>query len=186
MLGAALVLFGFVLAMCWDVYKGRREAARRDNALLYAAVAEVEAVKGTVLNDLNIVNSELKLLPSGHRLLNPLDPVEGGFWDAVKYNPPRALVRDERTLARVRDVARRTDQVNEMIRSREAFRVANPALSTMNDVLTDYDKLIARWLSELAEALNVLQPALEEARQMSPARHLLKQVKMIALQRPDV
>jgi hypothetical protein len=50
------------------------------------------------------------LLARDQRLLNPLDPIEGGFWDVIKLDPPAALFEEADTLARIRDVSRRTDQ----------------------------------------------------------------------------
>jgi hypothetical protein len=117
-------LLGFVLAMAWDLYKERRERGRRDDAVLFAPKAEIDSIAATVKNNQALVRRELGILPGQH-LINPLDPIEGGFWDVVKLNPPQVFLADEATLSQVRDVARRTDQVNEMLRSRETFRVGN-------------------------------------------------------------
>jgi hypothetical protein len=173
--GAALVLLGFALAVLWDQYKERRATRRRDASLLLAAKAEVESIAATAQNDLNLVRSELAQLTTigggGSGLLNPLDPLEGGFWDIVKLNPPRVLLRDEQTIAQIRDVARRTDQVNEMIRTREAYKTSNAALasslglaqSAFSGWVQGYDQLIERWLTELLDALQSLEAALEKA-----------------------
>ena len=60
---------------------------------------------------------------------------------------------------RIRDVARRTDQANEMIRSRESFKIVNAALTGLEARLLGYDNLIKTWLEEL-------QPALTELKRM--------------------
>lgn len=173
--GAALVILGFALAVLWDQYKHWRATRHRDTSLLVAARAEVKSITATAQNDLKLVQSELAQLTTtgggGTGLLNPLDPVEGGFWDVVKLNPPRVLLRDEQTVAQIRDVARRTDQVNEMIRTREAYKTSNAASAASSGLaqtvfrgwVQGYDRLIERWLTELLEALETLEAALEKA-----------------------
>jgi hypothetical protein len=139
-------------------------------------LAEVRSIKATAQNDLNLVQSELaqfSTIGAGSAgLANPVDPVEGGFWDIVKLNPPRALLRDPETLGQIRDVARRTDQVNEMIRSRDAFKTSNARSSLLPRSLEAsqftawvqaYDQLIELWLTELLEALETLEASLEKA-----------------------
>jgi hypothetical protein len=165
LIGAGLTLFGFLLAMAWDLVKVQRERNQRDESILRAARDEVDAVQATVTNNRNLIQTELGYLgeqPPTH-LVNPLDPLEGGFWDVVKLNPPRALVREPDTLARVRDVARRTDQINEMIRSREAFRVSNLAISNFDSRLRSYDELLQQFQAELLEALDSLRSGLDAA-----------------------
>ncbi len=165
LLGGGLTLFGFVLAMGWDLLKTERGNRQREKSLFQAATAEVAAVSATVTNNQKLVRSELDLLsqqPPRH-LVSPLDPVPGGFWDVVKFNPPRTFVRDPETLTNVRDVARRTDQINEMIRSRETFRVGNLAISDFHGILRSYDKLLERLQDELLGALATLQDALVSA-----------------------
>lgn len=154
--GGAVAGFGFALAMAWDLLKSRREEGRREKALLVAAREEIAAICGTVQNNQNLVVSELSLLDQGKHLINPLDPVEGGFWDIVKLNPPPALVRKLGTLAKIREVSRLTAQVNEMIRSREAFRISNLALQGFDERLRKYDELLQRFQGELVVALDEL------------------------------
>lgn len=154
--GGAVAAFGFALAMAWDSLKSRREQGRREKALLVAARGEIAAIRSTIQNNQNLVMSELSLLDQGKHLINPLDPVEGGFWDIVKLNPPPALVRKLGTLATIRQVSRLTAQVNEMIRSREAFRISNLALHGFDERLRKYDELLQRFQGELIVALDEL------------------------------
>jgi hypothetical protein len=119
--GGGIAVFAFFLALLWDVVQAGRERKRRDKALLVSVRAEIESLIATVANNLNLVKTELQMLKTGTRLLNPLDPVAGGFWDVVRVNLPDALVSDSQVLDKLRDVSRRTEQVSEMIRSREAF-----------------------------------------------------------------
>jgi hypothetical protein len=164
--GGLLAIFAFLLAIAWDEYKAYRDAGRRDDALFATAEDEIDAIAATARNDLALVMEDLGLLALDPPLSleNPLDPIESGFWDVMKLNPPRALLRDRATLGKVRDVARRTDQVNEMIRSRETFRSTVVAFSGMSQRLSGYDRLIKRWLEELLPALDELKKTLRAAR----------------------
>ena len=64
----------------------------------------------------------------------------------------------------LRDVSRRIDQTNELVRSREAFRVTNQALASFSKQMESYDQLLETWLDELLDALRELQPLLDEAK----------------------
>ncbi len=172
LLVGGFTLFGFLLAIGWDLLKTERGNRQREKSLFQAATAEVAAVSATVTNNQNLVRQELDLLSqqSPRHLVTPLDPVPGGFWDVVKLNPPRTFVRDPETLTKVRDVARRTDQINEIIRSRETFRVGNLVaisnlsnLSNAGEVLRIYDEHLERFQDELLGALATLQDALVSA-----------------------
>ena len=87
----------------------------------------------------------------------------------------------------MRDVARRTDQVNEMIRAREAFKSshAKPADFQTGDRLVAYDTLIDMFSAQLIEKLDELKPAIEAAQQRRPMLvRMARTARMIALQRP--
>jgi hypothetical protein len=163
--GGAIAVFAFLLAIVWDVLKSERERGRRDRAVIAASDAEISTLSVMVLNNRNLVLMELNLLRKGKAagLTNPLDPIPSGFWDLVKLDPPQALLRDEETLAKIRDISRRTDQVTEMIRSREAFRTTNRSLPSYDKELRQYDELLETFLGELLNALNALHPLIKGA-----------------------
>jgi hypothetical protein len=104
---------------------------------------------------------------TNRRVLNPLDPLETGFWELVKIDPPQALLLDAEALANVREVARLVGQVNQMVNSREVFRVSSPLLTmraadgtpSWAEPLRGYDRLLDRFLGELLDALHRVQPA---------------------------
>lgn len=102
-------------------------------------------------------------MEEGKRFVNPLDPVSGTFWNTVRLDPPDALLHESEALTKMQDVARRTDQVGEIIRSREAFRIANQALDTFAEQMTRYDQLLSTFQGELLGALQDLHPVLERA-----------------------
>ncbi len=160
--GGLVALFAFALATARDWLKDRRTRQRREQAVLRALQGEIASLRPGAENDLALVQHELQqLLPGKRALLNPLNPLGTSFLDLVRIDPPAALIAHEDALPQLRDVARRAQQVDEMIRAREAFRAANQALSGLYDTLEKYDALIERWLSELLEALGRLERLLD-------------------------
>jgi hypothetical protein len=77
----------------------------------------------------------------------------------VKLDPPNSLL-EGKALTLIRDISRRTGQVNEMMRSREMFRASNQAISGYAQQLEGYDLLIQKWLDELFPVLDELEPLL--------------------------
>lgn len=179
--GAIAVLIGFLLATSRDELKAYREQGRRDRAVLRAIREEIDANRGLLTNNQALVKQELKdLAATGARTVNPLDPVQSGFWDLVKRDLPRSIAEAEDSLPAVREAARLTGQVNQMIESRERFKATlagihgftsghGPGMPGL-DELAAYDRLLETFQRELLEAIDRLDPVLEEAgRQRSVA-----------------
>jgi hypothetical protein len=162
-LGISLVVLGFVLAELGAWWRDSRTNAARERTLLKAAVDEVASVTATATNDRNILQRELQLVAKQQHVVNPLDPIPTGFWEAIRWSPPRRLLDESDALRKARSVARLTQMVNEMISSREAFRVNNLAMSDFYATLKTYDELLDQFLGELIAALNELGPLLVRA-----------------------
>jgi len=120
-------------------------------------------VTATATNDRNILQRELQLVAKQQHVVNPLDPIPTGFWEAIRWSPPRRLLDESDALTKARSVARLTQMVNEMISSREAFRVNNLAMSDFYATLKTYDELLDQFLGELIAALSELGPRLVRA-----------------------
>jgi len=167
--GGIIAIGSFSLAVARDAYRRHQDRRAKDRAVLAAIGEEVSANLRTAENNRNLVRTELQLIEQNMRHLNPLDPLEAGFWELVKLDPPRGLVLDTVALAHVREVARLVSQVNEMTRSRETFRVSSPLLTVKErageplrwvELLRGYDLLLDRFLGELLEALHRVEPAI--------------------------
>jgi hypothetical protein len=155
---AGLVLLGFVLALLWDLLKSERERRQRDASTMIALREEVVASIATVEANGRLLDVELGLMETGAgRLLTPLDPIPRGVWELVRVSVPRDITRHRETLPLIRLAARLVDQINERIRSREAFRVSNHALSSLNTSLAQYDRNLERLNQDLLHALNQLR-----------------------------
>jgi hypothetical protein len=116
--GGAVALVAFAVAWARDEYVRHRQRRQKDRAVLAAIAEEVAANLRIAENNRNLIRHDLGLLDQGRSLVNPLDPLELGFWELVKLDPPRGLLLDASALAAVRKVARLTGQVNQMLHSR--------------------------------------------------------------------
>jgi hypothetical protein len=162
--GGVVAIFAFGLAMTWDMVRFRRERRSRDLAIFTFTIAEIDALIGIAANNHKLVEHELLLLSKQNQsLLNPLDLIDSAFWNIIVTHTPHGLLTDPTALSKVRRVARLTDQVGQMIRSREGFRAANQALSSFNEQMTGYDKLLQKFLPELVKSLKELRGTLESA-----------------------
>jgi hypothetical protein len=152
--GGVVAIIAFLLAVAWDTLKYRRDVGRHDHAVLAAIRMELAANPPVVEENQRQVAEELERLPQGEWLLNPLEPLEAGFWNLAKLNPPRSVSATADSLGTLQRVARLTFKVNEVIRSREAFRVGNQELPTFKTRLGGYDQLLHKLQAELVEAIS--------------------------------
>ena len=92
-------------------------------------------------------------MAKGESLLNPLEPLEAGFWNLAKLSTPKSISASTDALGNLQRVARLTFKVNDVIHSREAFRVANQESPTFKTKLWGYDKLLHGLQAELVDAI---------------------------------
>jgi len=111
----------------------RRDAGRHDRAVLAAIRMELAANLPVVEKNQKDIAEELERLTKDEWLLNPLEPLEAGFWNLAKLNPPKSISANAGLLGNFQRVARLTFKVNEVIRSREAFRVGNQGIADLQD-----------------------------------------------------
>jgi hypothetical protein len=83
----------FLLAVAWYTLKDRRDIGRHDQAVIVAMRMELAANLPVVEKNQSDVTEELERLPRGESLLNPLEPLEAGFWNLAKLNVRRAMAR---------------------------------------------------------------------------------------------
>jgi hypothetical protein len=159
--GAAVV--GFALSQVAVALRDRAQRRKRDRTVLTSLDEEVRANRQSAENTENLVQTEINNLQTGGpALLNPFDPLETGAWELLVSNLPDSVATNEDLLGKLREYKRLTYQVNEMIRSRERWRHSfHKAISD----LQGYDGLIQTFLGELLNAINALEPQLNELRQ---------------------
>lgn len=110
-----------------------------------------------------MLGRELEILEKGKLVVGPLWLFVSDFWGLVRLNIPRALARDPSLLTEAKIVARRSEAVNEMMKSRENYRVNNQALSGFTDAMAVYDRSIREEITTLQSHLAKLEVGLAAA-----------------------
>ncbi|HEY3960378.1 MAG TPA: hypothetical protein VGL68_07700 [Solirubrobacteraceae bacterium] len=151
--GGTVAIIAFLLAAAWDTLKDKRNVGRRDHAMLTAIQRELAANLLIVNHKQEQITQELEQLSKGTWLLNPLEPLDIGFWNFARLNLPRSIMIDTPAVESLQRVARLTLNVNDIVRSREEFRIANQASPTFRMKLGGYDTLLRKLQAELIQAL---------------------------------
>ena len=154
--GVGATVLGFGLTILWDLWKMRRERLDRDQAVSNAVSEELASNKHAMQNNRTILDQDLKAIPQRMSVIQPLSILKTGFWDVAKINPPARFLESGR-MAKVRDLAVAAEQVNEVIRSREDYRIHNGAMSSFHDTLKIYDEIILEKISALAKAVEAYE-----------------------------
>jgi hypothetical protein len=139
--GVVATIIGFSLAMFWDVHKMRVEGEERDQAILWAISEEMKANDAAIQRNVSILQQELPLLREKRVVVLPLSLLQAGAWDVAKISNPHRLMTVD-TLAKLREVIKLADQVNEAIWSREFYRTSNSVADNYADRLGVYDRLL--------------------------------------------
>ncbi|HEV3095082.1 MAG TPA: hypothetical protein VGY30_11280 [Solirubrobacteraceae bacterium] len=168
--GGIVAIIAFLLAAAWDTLKYRRDVGRHDRAVLASIRMELAANLPVVEKNQKDIAQELNRLAKGEWLLNPLEPLEAGFWNLAKLNPPKSISASADSLGNLQRVARLTFKVNEVIKSREAFRVGNQESPTFKIKLGGYDQLIQRLQAELVEAITIAEAMIAPSVRSQPMR----------------
>jgi hypothetical protein len=131
--------------------------------MFYVAKAEIDFDVRTLTNNQNILEKDQEAVTAKGHTLNPIDPVPSGFWETIRWRPPKALIDDQETLEAVREVSRRSDQVNMMISSRERFRLGkSPGDHLYFETIGGFNSILLKFQGELLDELAKLKPALEQ------------------------
>ena len=160
--GVGAVIVGFVLTMIWDFYKFRREIRSREEALLNVIQTELNENINILNTNKAMLERELNVLSNHQSLVNPLTPLQYGFWDLLKVTLsfPKKIIQFD-SLTKVAGIAQITKDVNETIRSREEYRIHNGAMSNFSSRMKNYDQILLEESERLLKLLNELQTMLK-------------------------
>jgi hypothetical protein len=151
--GGIVAIIAFLMATARDTLKDKRDVGRRDHAMLTAIQRELAASLPIINHNQKQVTEELECLKSeGKWLLNPLELLESGFWNFARLNLPRSIMVSDPSIESLQLVARLTLNVNDVVRSREEFRMGNQESPIFTLKLAGYDTLLRRLQAELIQA----------------------------------
>ena len=153
--GVIATIIGFILTMLWDIYKSIRETKEREGRVLLAIKEDLNSNIVILSDNFDLISKELEYIKSGTSLVNPLVPLKTGFWELVKIYLPKKLVKED-ILIKIRDIVRNSEHINEMIQSRENFRIHNMALTNFGAQLKKYDGIILEQMQNILDLIDQL------------------------------
>jgi hypothetical protein len=138
--GMLSTLLGFSLAAGWDEYKYRRDITQRDDAVIEVLRQEVTENLELVRQNENMLADDVLFLEKSQTLVHPLALLKVGAWDLMRVSIPKRIVVDQSQLLKIEHMEQIADGINNLVRSRENFRISNPSASTLFPVISTYDK----------------------------------------------
>lgn len=161
--GVVATLIGFAVTVSftvwWDNRKFDRDSSQRDEAVLAAVREELLSNIMLIKEHDSFLQHELSVITDKKTVIQPLTPLKIGSWDVLKINIPKKLKSGD-ALVKVREASQRTDRVNEIIRSRENYRIQNEAMSNFHSRIKMYDEILLNQEQVLLKALEELKPLL--------------------------
>lgn len=145
--GVIATVIGFGLTILWDIFKSHRETRYREGRVLAVVREELVGNVRVLNNNLKLISKELQLLPNNKSVVDPLVPLKASFWDLVKINLPKKLMEGD-VLLKIRDMVELTEKINEVIQSRENYRIHNRASTNYGVQLQAYDNILVGNIKE--------------------------------------
>lgn len=164
-----MALFSFGLAMLHDKRKSKAGREQRQRASLRSFAKEIEANLRHCRTLRNSLAMEAKQLEEGDAaFLNPITQIENGAWSIARVELPDGVLSNSDLLRRLEIIDSKEREVNQMILSRESFRIQhvsrNPEFLAAN--LLGFRGIIDYPLQDLSsrieEVLPQLMPYVEE------------------------
>jgi hypothetical protein len=137
-IGVALVLIGFSLAMIYDNIKEINIEKKERKSLVTMLQFELANMHATITNNLKIAESNLELLQSGEQNIKPLELIETAAWESAKLRN-HIFVKNTGDLFKLANLYSAIHLVNEKIRFRENYRVANQSTVNYTEILRKID-----------------------------------------------
>lgn len=152
--GVAATLVGFLFTVLWDVYKYRRDVSERDKQILKVVQHDLEENRHLIIENRSMLDQELKIIDQRKELVRPLLLLKTGFWDLLKANLPRRLVKNIELLERIQALSLIANHINEGIRSRQNYKNASSAMTNYNSTIRIYGEILVSDLNRIAKGLD--------------------------------
>jgi hypothetical protein len=159
---AAGLLAGVIATVVGVLLQNFLETQQNNEAIFSAAKEELRTNVIILERNLEIVREDLALNAKRQTILSALSLLQSNALDLLKSHPPTQLIRDSDTMVKTREVSLSINNLNENIRSRQNYQIANTAMSNYYPVLGVYDKLLLeqhKMLKEKTDQLNSKLPS---------------------------
>lgn len=145
----------FLLTILWNDYIFKTTEQKRKEKIISSLQKDLEHNYYVILYNKDIVEREINENVS---IINPLTLFSIGFWDLIKVDS--YFIENSDTSLYLSNVAQFKRNINETIRVRENFKIANPSVRSFElERIIGYDKLI---LSGINSTISCLKKVCEE------------------------
>ena len=148
---------GFILSQFADYLKHLRDSNALDKRLLSLLILDWRTNQSIIHRNVSLISQDNEAISEARFVVIPLESLEMGFWDLIKYNLPNTLI-DGHRLITINEIAVSMNRINEHIKSRENFRINNRALSNANSTRKMYNDTILKEMEILLSLLNSSLP----------------------------
>ncbi|MCW5201367.1 hypothetical protein VU02_00945 [Desulfobulbus sp. N2] len=159
-IGVGATSIGFSFAVLWDVYKWKRDIGARDVAVMSSLLDDLESNFSIIAMNESILLAEQTILKQNETVVRPIQILRESFWDVTKLNIPKQLVENPNVFKKLKNIFLYTSYANEMIRSRESWRINSSAMSHFEIRLEIYNDELLQTLVPLKEKINEIKKCL--------------------------
>lgn len=122
-----LVLLGFSLALTWDTFKEAKKEKKERESIVFMLQSEMGSIHGAVNSNLETIQANLAAMEKGKETVRPLLLLDTDAWESAKLRN-NVFIKNTGDLFKMVNLYSAIHIINEKIRFRENYRVANQAL----------------------------------------------------------
>jgi hypothetical protein len=148
LIGAATTAFGSIILMIWDYFKIYRESIERETNILNAAKEEMANNLAIAHSNLGYISQDIESRKEGKEIVIPLMPFHNEMWDLLKINFPKNLLKFE-IVKMFGDTSFHINEINELIRSRENYRIHNSAMRNYQNKMHIYNSQLSNKITPI-------------------------------------
>lgn len=91
--GVTATLIGFVCTILWDIYKYQRDKKGEESNAIHYVSQELSSNLDILAKNKALIEQELEIVKGRKDVINPLSTFKTGYWDLVKVEKPKPIVK---------------------------------------------------------------------------------------------
>lgn len=143
--GIFVALLPVVLNIFWEKHKFKIQEKNNITAI----VNELRTNITILVESKHVILNELQMIESGRSIVVPILELNHDFSSFLIINCPTIFQKDTELLKDIRELSKLTNNFNNVIQSRESYRINNGAMSNYNAIIKIYDENLQRLILEL-------------------------------------
>jgi len=153
-----IIMLVILIIMGWREHNNKKA----EKQVLIAVKNELEYNLQILGHNQSILDEELELIednkfsdaPKRNKLiLAPLLPLKTGFWNIIIVDLFPDEVKKSELFVKIRDIDMHANKINQEIKSRENYKIANIEAYDISSMVKNYDKIILKDIEKLRKSL---------------------------------